>query len=451
MNESKLEAFSAILENIKNSNTIFRKLLGIFYPKYYISSINIQKFERLIKESKSIRLNHFRLNNVIFFKFIENIKLLPLSLKIASYRVYFDIFYDEILASADRLINFCDKFILNFLGNRFKKEEGIEECKDFTLMLLRILKSFIIYQKKYYIIESYFKLLKIVINISQHLNSSSCRFLKLFKIYKKIPKNFHILEGWFLQIRYVFNNDCEPSEIKNQVFTFFNSYKKDIMRELNSYGYPDPIKFCVFLDNLLIKNNLPLLLEIYLDYYKKHTSNFIPPLFLTKKYLTNPEITELIYRNLEHTKFDPFYLDKISNIILKHKPSENEFHQYSKMIIALQYQNFPSDLLYKILNSKVYQDKQKLKLLIELYKKYPLLKWRERQQVNVISKINIKKNVSLFLEYIISSENYNVFLNIFNIYRIQFLRPNHLKIKKIVREFLRGDFENLLLYIVNSQ
>ncbi len=343
MNESKLEAFSEIVENIKISNTIFRKLLGYFYPKYHISRNNIQKIERLIKESRYRGLNHFRLNDFIFFGSIEYIKL-PLSLKLSSYRVYFEIFYDEIIASADRFNSFCDRYILNFTGNRFKKEEGIKECKDFTLMLLRISKSFISYQKEYYLIKSYFKLLKILINIDQHLNSSSCRFLKLFNIFKKIPKNYHILEGWFLLIRYVFNNDCGFQEIKNQVFTFFSSYEKDIMRELNSYGYPDPIKFCVFLDNLLIKNNLPLLLEIYLDFYKNHTSNFIPPLFLKKKYSKDPKITEIIIRNLEQMRFDQPYLDKISNIILKNQPSEIEFQQYSKMIIALQYQIFPSEI-----------------------------------------------------------------------------------------------------------
>ena len=447
MNESKLEAFSEIIENIKISNTIFRKILGYFYPKYHISSNNIQKIERLIKESRYIGLNHFRLNNFIFFGIIEYIKL-PLSLKLAPYKVYFEIFYDEILVSADRFNNFCDKIILNFPGNRFKKEEGIKECKDFILMLLRISKSFINYQKEYYLIKSYFKLLKILININRYLNSSSCRYLKLFNIFKKIPKDYHILEGWFLLIRYVFNNDCGSQEIKNQVFTFFTSYEKNLMRELNSYGYPDPIKFCVFLDNLLIKNNLPLLLEIYLDFYNNHTSNFIPPLFFKKKHLKDSKIMELITRNLEHTRFDQPYLDKISNIILKYKPSEIEFQQYSKMIITLQNQIFPSDLLDNILNSKVIKDNQKLELLIKLYKKYPLLKWRRTQQKNVFLKINIKKNFSQFLEYIISSENYDDFLMFFeflhkiHICKIQFLKLHYLKIKQIKRESFRSELEN---------
>lgn len=440
MNISKLETFSEIIKSIRIYNNIFRKLLGYYYPKYHISSKNIQKIENLIKESRYIGLDHFRLNNFIFFGFIEYTKL-PLSLKLTSYRGYFEIFYDKILANADRFNNFCNRYILNFLGNRFKKEEGIKECKDFTLMLLRISKSFITYQKEYYLIKSYFKLLKILINIDQHLNSSSCRFLKLFNIFKKIPKNYHILEGWFLLIRYVFNNDCGFQEIKNQVFTFFTSYEKDIMRELNSRGYPDPIKFCVFLDNLLIKENSPLLSEIYLDFYNNHTSNFIPPLFLKKKYLKKPVIMELIIRNLEHTRFDQPYLDKISNIILKYKPSEIEFQQYSNLIIALQYQIFPLDLLRNILNSKVFKDNQKLELLIKLYKKYPFLKWCKTQPENVDLKINIKKNFSQFLEYIISSESYNYFLNKLYLFKIQFLKLNYLKVIQIKRESFRSEFE----------
>jgi len=429
MNISKLETFSEIIKNIRIYNNKFRKLLGYFYPKYHISSKNIQKIEKLLKESRYIGLNHFRVNDSIFFGFIEYTKL-PLSLKLTSYRGYFEIFYDKILANADRFNNFCNRYILNFSGNRIKKEEGIKECKDFTLMLLRISKSFITYQKEYYLIKSYFKLLKILINIDQHLNSSTCRFLKLFNIFKKIPKNYHILEGWFLLIRYVFYNDCGFQEAKNQVFTFFTSYEKDIMRELNSYGYPDPIKFCVFLDNLLIKKNSPLLSEIYLDFYNNHTSNFIPPLFLKRKYLKKPIITELIIRNLEHTRFDQPYLDKISNIILKYKPSEIEFQQYSKLIIALQYQIFPSDLLYSILNSKEFKDNQKLDLLIKLYNKFPFFKWRKIQPEDVDLKINIKKNFSRFLEYVISSENYSYFLTV-----------NYLKVEQFTREPFRSEFE----------
>ena len=135
-------------------------------------------------------------------------------------------------------------------------------------------------------------------------------------------------------------------------------------------------------------------------------------------------------------------------MILKHKPSEIEFQQYSKMIIALQYQIFPSDLLHNILNSKVFKDNQKLELLVKLYKKYSFLKWRRTQQENVVLKINIKKNFSQFLEYIISSENYedflmfSDFLNKFRICRIQFLKLNYLKVKQIKREFFRNVFKN---------
>ena len=166
------------------------------------------------------------------------------------------------------------------------------------------------------------------------------------------------------------------------------------------------VSFSVFLENNLKSQ----IFEIYLEYYREYTTNFIPPLLLKPNKLNDSTVLKIIVKNLNSTLFDYYDIKDLYETLSKHRPNKNVFGLYCEVIISFKRQMFPF-VIIDVFKLKSLSLKQKYKIVAQFYSKYPETKWDSFQPSfqSFLKNLNNKGILRIYFSVIIKSENYKDF------------------------------------------
>jgi len=392
---------------IKERNPI-RMIKSYFRPnKYYINKKLLVSFKGDLTSEES----KFKINSIYerLIYIIKDKKIL-FEIKIDTIISYFYSNRNDYLHNESRLYSFLSLFIGTFNDDILEIHKSLGNLKICLIELLGIIKNKLTEKFSLILVKYHISLLEIYFHLLKWGFASNQDFWKEFDVYKSIPKIYYPLELFQLKILYFKEVLDDNDKVKKLIFEFLNCYPKDLMRELNTRHYPDPIKFCKFLE----KNLKSQILEIYLEYYREFNTNFIPPLFLKYNNLNNSTLLEIIIRNLNNTLFDYPDVKNYYEALSKHKPNRNVFDLYCEAIVSFSKQIFPF-VIINIFNIKSLSLQEKFKIVVKYYSKYPETKWESFQPSFQIflKNLNNERILRIYFCIIIESENFKDFLSFY--------------------------------------
>ncbi len=373
---------------------------------------------------------------------------IPQILKIESFISFFFNLKNKILTSNFEFNQFIKSYIEAFEHLDLEDNDLIEKFKNFSQYLIELIRKRLQEEISYESIINYISFLKLFFPLINLGKFGKEEFLQFFSIFDEFPIEYDLIEKYQILIDYYNEIENNLDNVKNLIFHFLKTHKR---KEIYDIYYPDPIKFCEYLENQFKIKQRNFVFNTYLEFYKKYTTNFIPPLFLQKKSLNNAKILKIIYKNFLTERFSNRDLEKFFKRILKTKPKKDNFNLYCLTISGLKAQNFPFNF-YKIYKAKNLALSEKFTLISSIVSFIPDFyrnRWHPASHTYLISKkkyLRNEKNFEAYFKLILKLENYSDFREF--CFKLSLdkkdLRKNFMDITEHSRKKLLKKVENIL-------
>ena len=373
---------------------------------------------------------------------------IPQILKIDCFISFFFNLNNKILSSNFELNQFIKSYIEAFEHLDLEDNDLIKKFKKFSQYLIELIRKMLQEEISYKLIFNYISLLKLIFPLLNLGKFGKEEFVQFFSIFDEFPIEYDLIEKYQILIDYYIEIEYNLDNIKNLVFHFLKTHKR---KEIYDIYYPDPIKFCEYIENQFKIKPKNFVFNTYLEFYKNYTTNFIPPLFLKKKNLNNSKILKIIYKNFLTERFSNRDLEKFFKRILKTKPKKDNFNLYCLTISGLKAQIFPFNF-YKIYKAKNLALSEKFTLISSIVSFMPDFyrnRWHPASHTYLISKKKYLRNEKIFKSYfklILKLENYSDFREF--CFKLSLdkkdLRKNFIDITEHSRKKLLKKVENIL-------
>lgn len=428
----------------KNCNFLFKRKLPIF--KGWLEEI---KSWMENKEKYTFHIGYERLLMIISESYLSP------KLKINSFISFYFNLQERLLANTSELNHFIKKFTEAFDFFDEEDKDFMEKLKSFSEYLIHLISKNIEKTVSYESIKTYLYLLKLMFLILKSNSQYNENYLKFFSIFDKIPIEYDLIGKYELLIDYNIKIEKNLGNLKELVFYFLQSHKR---REIYFIDYPDPVQFSNYIEKRFKAISRDFTFNMYLEYYEKQTTNFIPPLFLSKKYLSNSKVLEIIYRNFLSEHFIDRDLEVFFGKIIKIKPKKEDLDLYCKTISGLCSQIFIFNF-YKIYEAKHLNLYEKFTLICSIisnmsnfykYKNHP-----KTHHYLISKKKHLRKVVNLkaYFRLVLTVEDYSDFKDFYlwlfkessvlNKRLLKVSRYSRGKLQKKVKEIL--EFEEFAL------
>lgn len=331
-------------------------------------------------------------------------------LKFKSFVSFFFNLKERLLENENEFIEYCKSFFIAFNNLEQKDINFNDKFKKFTIFLIKLTKEKIHEQSSYKLIKNYLSLLRLASKLVKIEILNESEFLKYISVLDHFSNEYDIKEKFDILLDYYSQTTRNLNEVQKIFFHFLDTHKR---KDIFSISYPDPVKFCEDFEERFKKRPKNFLINMYLEYYRQHTTNFIPPLFLKKKSLTIEYILKIIYKNIQSENFISRDMDRYFEILLKSKPRKRIFNQYCKTITGFKSHFFRFNF-YKIYESKNMSFSRKFALIREIISTKPdfyQIKHHPQSHTYLVSGRNYKKkrNLKAYFKLVSQLENYSDF------------------------------------------
>lgn len=361
-------------------------------------------------------------------------------LKFKSFVSFFFNLKERLLENENEFFEYCESFFIAFNNLEQKDINFNDKFKKFTIFLIELTKEKIHEHPSYKLIKNYLSLLRLASKLVKLEILNESEFLKYISVLDHFSNEYDIIEKFDILLDYYSQITGNLNEVQKIFFHFLDTHKR---KEIFSISYPDPVKFCEDFEKRFKTRPKNFLINTYLEYYRQHTTNFIPPLFLKKKSLNNTNILEIIYNNLKSENFISRDLYRYFEILMKSKPRKKVFNQYCQTITGFKSQIFRFNF-YNIYESKNMSFSHKFALIGEIIKTKPdfyQIKHHPESHIYLFTGKNYKKkrNLEPYFRLVHQLENYSDFkMLLFKIsmknkdQRKHFIRISNHSIKKFI-------------------
>lgn len=446
-----------IIVEIEKERNLFKNFIFNFKDKVPIFKKWLEDIRDWMekKEQVDFHIGHERLLIIISESYLSP------RLKIDSFISDYHNSKGKLLANNSEFSRFINKFVKAFESVNEKDVDFIEKLRCFSEFLINVTKIKLKKQPSYDLVKVYLSLLKLMFLLLKSNNLCKERYLHFFSIFDKIPIKYDLIRKYELLINYYIKIENNLDNIKGLVFNFFQIHKR---REIYFIDFPDPMQFCNYIEKRFRTRSNDFIFNIYFEYYQQHTTNFIPPLFLGKKYLNDSKVLEIIYRNLVSENFIDRDLEVFFENIIKIKPKKENFDLYCKTISRLRSQIFIFNFykIYKTKNLSLFEKFTLISSIVSSISNFYRYKNHPQTYLFLISKRKYLKNgdnLKAYFRLVLTVENYSDFKkfylwlfkerSVFNKRLLKIFRNSRKKLRKKVEEILGFEEFALLKHLLN--
>ena len=403
--------------NVKSLNDIIveiekrRNIMKNFFC-FYTKKIPVwKKWLNGIKEWVNIRDLYIFNYNMPRLEMIISKSYIPQILKIDSFISFFFNLNNKILFSKFEFSHFVKSYLEAFAHLDLEDNDLINKFKKFSKYLIELIRKKLQVDISYELIYNYISLLKLIFPLLRLGKFGKKEFMHFFSIFDKLPIVYDLIEKYQILFDYYTEIDNNLDNIKNLIFHFLKTHKR---KEIYDLYYPDPIKFCEYIEKQMKIKPKNFVFNTYLEFYSNYTTNFIPPLFLKEKNLNKANILKIIHKNLLTERFINRDLDQFFKHILKTKPKKENFDLYCLTVSGLTEQFFPFNFykIYKLKNLDLSNKFTLIRIIVSFIPGFYRNKYHPASHLYLISKkkyLRNEKNLKSYFKLILKLENYSDF------------------------------------------